>query len=528
MLGFSAVGEAPVSVALPRPYSFSEPFDSGSSPWSFDTFNGTAGVLTLDTTNQLHGAGCLDVNTTLNAGRLRINAANLPLSGKLFFRFELSVIATPSGTSILFKHSAPAGANLLQVGYGTGLGLALRDSAGAFGSSYTLTLNTYYRVEVMHDMDASKIQMRVWNTPSSTGAADFDSGLVASAGTPDLVTLGQDSSVTSHHRIDSFAISTVDWIGPFTSATPLTGTPVPAVLPFAAVGASGILGLTGTPVPALLRAAATPAIGNLGLLGTSVPAVLPAAATPASGALGLLGTARAAILPAATTPAAASLGLVGTPIPAISAVTATPATGTLAPSGALTGTPVPALLLVGTVPASGALGLTGSPVPARLSVAATPAVGTLAPSGALTGSPVPALVLIESIPAAGSLGLVGTATPAIAQLRSLPALGAFNLLGTVRPAVAGLRSMPATAAFGVIGSTVPAKLPLLAPQPLGTLATAGGPPTGGSRGGAGSPRSTGGSGPARAAGVDPPDRTRGGHGPARATSSTPPPRARGG
>lgn len=502
MLGFSAVGEAPVSVALPRPYSFSEPFDSGSSPWSFDTFNGTAGVLTLDTTNQLHGAGCLDVNTTLNAGRLRNNAANLPLAGRLFFRFELSVIATPSGTSILFKHSAPAGANLLQVGYGTGLGLAIRDSAGAFGSSYTLTLNTYYRVEVMHDMDASKIQMRVWNTPSSTGAADFDSGLVASAGTPDLLTLGQDSSVTSHHRIDSFAVSTVDWIGPFLSGTPLTGTAVPAVLPLAAVGASGILGLTGTPVPAQLRAAATPAIGSLGLLGTTVPAVLPAAASPASGALGLLGTARAAILPAATTPAAASLGLVGTPIPAISAVTATPATGTL--------------------------GLTGSPVPARLSVAATPAVGTLAPSGALTGSPVPALVLIESIPVAGSLGLVGSATPAVAQLRSLPALGAFNLLGTVRPAVAGLRSVPATAAFGVIGTTVPAKLPLLAPQSLGTLATAGGPPTGGSRGGAGSPRSTGGSGPARAAGVDPPDRTRGGHGPARATSSTPPPRARGG
>lgn len=228
MLGFSAVGEAPVSVALPRPYSFSEPFDSGSSPWSFDTFNGTAGVLNLDTSNQLHGGGCLSVGTTLNAGRLRINAANLPLSGKLFIRFYLKVTAVPSGTSILFKHSGPSGANLMQIGYGTGLGLALRDSAGAFSASHTLTSGSWYRVEALHDMDASKIQMRVWNSPESTGAADFDSGLVASAGTPDLLTLGQDSSVTSAHLIDEFKVSTSDWIGPVvaagTTATPTEAT----------------------------------------------------------------------------------------------------------------------------------------------------------------------------------------------------------------------------------------------------------------------------------------------------------------
>lgn len=480
MLGFSSIGESAVGTAAPAPYSFSEPFDSGSSPWSFDTFNGTAGTLTLNTTNQLHGAGCLDVNTTLNAGRLRINAANLPLSGKLFAKFYLYVVAAPSGTSILFKHSAPSGANLMQIGYGTGLGLALRDNAGVFASSHTLTTGSWYRVEAMHDMDASKIQMRVWNSPESTGAADFDSGLVASSGTPDLLTLGQDSSVTSHHRIDSFQLSTVDWIGPDAGGTPLTGTPVPAILPLAAVAASGLLGLVGTTAPALVPVAAVPSVGRLGLVGSPVPALIAARATPATG----------------------TFGLVGAPAPAVSPLAAPPAVGTLSSSG----------------------GLTGSPVPALLPLAAVAAVGSLG----IVGTPAPALMLVESIPATGTLGLLGTTPPAIVGLRAVPALGALSLLGTTPPAIVGLRTTPATGALGLVGTTAPAKLPLLAPYPFGTLAGSGAPPTGGSRGGAGSPRATAGSGAARAAGDDGPARARAGTGPARATSSTAPPRATGG
>lgn len=195
-------------------YTFNEPFDSGSSPWSFDTFNGTAGTVTLDTTNQLHGAGCLSVSTSANAGRLRINAANVPTTGKLYARFYLKVTSTPSSTAIIFKHSGTSGANLMQIGYGTGLAISVRDNAGAFSTSYTLTSGQWYRVEALHDMAATKIQMKVWASPESTGTPDFDSGLVTSTGTPDLVMVGQDSSVTSTHLIDEFALSSVDWLGP--------------------------------------------------------------------------------------------------------------------------------------------------------------------------------------------------------------------------------------------------------------------------------------------------------------------------
>lgn len=199
------------------PYSFVETFDSGSSPFGFDTFNGTAGTCTLDTTNELHGTGCLAVNTTANAGRLRLNAATLPTTGKMYYRLYLKVLSTPSGTSILFKRSAPAGANLMQIGYGTGLGLALRDYAGAFASSHTLTLNTWYRVEALHDMDFNQIQMRVWNSPESVGSPNYDTGLVNSPGTPDLQMIGQDSSINSSHLIDEFAMSSAGWIGPYVS-----------------------------------------------------------------------------------------------------------------------------------------------------------------------------------------------------------------------------------------------------------------------------------------------------------------------
>lgn len=265
MLGFSPLGSIPIA-ALPAvdPVSFSESFDSGSSPWGFDSFNGTAGTLTLDTTNELHGTGCLSVATTANAGRLRIQAGKLPSTGTLYYRFYLKPTSTPSGMSFIFKRSAPSGANLLQVAYSTALAISIRDNTGtAQGGQYTMTVNTWYRVEIAHDMSANTMQLKVWSSPEGTGTPDFDSGAQPTVGTPDLLTLGQDASVNSSHLIDEFAISSSAWLGPVAGGG--GGSPVDPV-----DGTAVTSSATGNTTTSYSQALASTTTGDMNIIGINV------------------------------------------------------------------------------------------------------------------------------------------------------------------------------------------------------------------------------------------------------------------
>lgn len=197
---------------------FNEGFDTGSAPWTFGYYSGSGA--SLDTANMLHGAGCLAINTSGTLSRLRINAGVLPTTGALYYRFYLKPTSTPSGTSYVMKRAAASNANLLQVAYNTTFQLGIRDNTGSqLGGSYTMTVNTWYRVEVLHDMSSAQMQLKVWSSVESTGAATFDSGLQTTTGTADLLTVGQDANITSSHLIDSFAISDSTWLGPDAGVT---------------------------------------------------------------------------------------------------------------------------------------------------------------------------------------------------------------------------------------------------------------------------------------------------------------------
>lgn len=207
-------------------YTFTADFESGAaSPYGFDS-NSNAGAFSIDTANKLHGTGCLSVATTgVASARLRLNAGTLPGTGTLNYRFYFKQTSTPTATSTIFKRAAPSNANLLQIGISTANAVTIRDNTGtALGGSYTISNGTWYRFEVEHNMSANTMRLRIWASPESTGTPDFDSGAQTTTGTPDLLTVGQDSSTaTTNHLIDAFEISDGGWIGPVVS-TSVSGT----------------------------------------------------------------------------------------------------------------------------------------------------------------------------------------------------------------------------------------------------------------------------------------------------------------
>lgn len=142
-------------------------------------------------------------------------------------------------------------------------------------------------------------------------------------------------------------------------------------------------------------------------------------------------------------------------------------------------------------------------------------------SSAVLVTPMEATATGTAYDATVSASANGAATPteAAAAGAAFDAIIAVSFTPTEAAALA-----TAANALGRVAATVGAAI---VAGDAGNIA-AGGPPTGGSHGGAGSPRASSGTGPDRPTGGDTAARPHGGHGPARATSSTPPSRARGG
>lgn len=212
-----------VRIGPPAGFYDERNLDSGSSPWGFDTLSGAAGIITLATSGQLFGAGCLDIasNGTQTA-RLRYNAGVVPVDRPMYFRFYVYLFAAPSGTAYIMKRAATGGsANLVQIAISITPTITMRDHTGtAQGGSLAFPLNQWVRIEGMHDPTTSRMRMKVWTTHSSTGTPDFDTGDQVTIGDPDLWTaVGQDNtSTTSHFLIDEWALSDAGWIGPFVAA----------------------------------------------------------------------------------------------------------------------------------------------------------------------------------------------------------------------------------------------------------------------------------------------------------------------
>lgn len=216
----------------------SEDFEGGTNNAAVDDTNtnfelvsGT-GSYTFDSVNALHGglAGEIDANAGSIRGKFRTLGGRKTLYYSGYFLFEGF---TENSKFIEFETLPVSDNGVLNLWLKTTGKIELRDGLDATGTltSTTLSVDTWYRIDVRYDLDLEEIELRIYSGADleSTGAAYDESLIIAKAEMTNThverIMTGRALTNTSLMYVDSLAYSDQDWPAPRgEAATPKTGT----------------------------------------------------------------------------------------------------------------------------------------------------------------------------------------------------------------------------------------------------------------------------------------------------------------
>jgi hypothetical protein len=220
----------------------------GASGQAFDIASaGTGTTLAYEADRPAHGSLGMLVATGATAATATVGwtVASLPTTQQWWHRFYWELTAAPATTQRIARFAADGTlAAALRVNASRQLQIADAANVGQGTMTTAITVNSRVRVEwrVLGHATAGEIEVRLWLTPDSTGAAD-ETLLVTALNTFGAVNQVEGGWLTASTNVpaaywDDFAASNITWVGPatqFTKTLPEQGTATDQVQVDAAV-----------------------------------------------------------------------------------------------------------------------------------------------------------------------------------------------------------------------------------------------------------------------------------------------------